>query len=89
MLSKKIRGMVQLFRPELSLAAGVCVTAGQILAAGGFPPARAAILGFICAFALSSAALILNDFFDYEVDRINAPCGLYPPALSDVRRRSA
>ena len=73
MLSKKINGMVQLFRPELSLAAGICVTAGQVLASGRLPPLRIGFLGFLCAFALSGAALILNDYFDYEVDRINAP----------------
>jgi geranylgeranylglycerol-phosphate geranylgeranyltransferase len=65
--------MVRLFRPELPLAAGICVTAGQILASGRLPSLQVGILGFICAFALSSSALILNDLFDYEVDLINAP----------------
>ena len=49
------------------------MTTGQILAAGGFPPLQIAILGFICGFTLSASALILNDYFDYEVDLINAP----------------
>jgi geranylgeranylglycerol-phosphate geranylgeranyltransferase len=73
MLSKKIRGMIALFRPELPLAAAICVTTGQVLAAGKLPPLHTGILGFVCGFTLSSAALILNDYFDYEVDRINAP----------------
>jgi 1,4-dihydroxy-2-naphthoate octaprenyltransferase len=55
------------------MAAGICVTAGQILASGKLPPLQIGILGFICGFALSSAALILNDYFDYEVDLINHP----------------
>ncbi|HBP65164.1 MAG TPA: prenyltransferase [Desulfosporosinus sp.] len=29
--------------------------------------------GFVCGFFISSPALILNDYFDIEVDRINAP----------------
>jgi geranylgeranylglycerol-phosphate geranylgeranyltransferase len=73
MLSKKINGMVRLFRPELPFAAGVCVLTGQILASGKLPPLDIGILGFLCGFALSAAALILNDYFDYEVDRINHP----------------
>lgn len=73
MLSKKISGMIRLFRPELTFAAGICVTTGQILASGKLPPLQIGILGFICGFALSAAALILNDYFDYEVDLINAP----------------
>lgn len=73
MLSKKISGLVRLFRPELPLAAGICVTTGQILAAGKLPALQVGLLGFLCGFALSSAALILNDYFDYEVDLINHP----------------
>jgi geranylgeranylglycerol-phosphate geranylgeranyltransferase len=70
---RKLSGMIRLFRLELSLAAGICVTAGQILALGGLPSARVGILGFLCAFCLSSAAVILNDYFDFEVDKVNHP----------------
>ncbi len=72
MFPKKIKGMIRLFRPELPLAAGICVTTGQILSSGKLPPWQTGVLGFICVFALSSSALILNDYFDYEVDLINA-----------------
>ncbi|HEX7555742.1 MAG TPA: UbiA family prenyltransferase [Leptolinea sp.] len=44
-----------------------------MIAAGTMPPFHIAVLGFLCAFALSGSALILNDYFDYEVDLINAP----------------
>ena len=73
MPSKKINGLIRLFRPELPLAAGICVTAGQILAVGRLPSLQVGILGFVCVFALSGAALILNDYFDYEVDLVNHP----------------
>jgi len=46
---------------------------GEIVALGGLPSAREALLGFTCAFLLSASALILNDVFDLEVDRVNAP----------------
>jgi geranylgeranylglycerol-phosphate geranylgeranyltransferase len=73
MLTQKIVEMARLFRPELSLSAGICVTTGQILASGRLPQAKIGILGFLCAFCLSSTALIINDYFDVEVDQINAP----------------
>ncbi|MBI9051082.1 MAG: UbiA family prenyltransferase [Anaerolineaceae bacterium] len=73
MLIKKIKGLISLLRPELTLAAGICVLTGQVLANKGFPSLGTAILGFLCGFTLSAAALILNDVFDYEVDKINAP----------------
>ena len=47
----------------------------------GFRSLQTAVLGFICAFALSGAALILNDYFDYEVDRINLPDRPLPSGL--------
>jgi geranylgeranylglycerol-phosphate geranylgeranyltransferase len=73
MPSRKLNGLIRLFRPELPLAAGICVTTGQILAAGRLPSWQVGILGFVCGFALSAAALILNDYFDYEVDLVNHP----------------
>jgi geranylgeranylglycerol-phosphate geranylgeranyltransferase len=72
-LTRKLYGMIRLFRPELPTAAGLCVVTGQILASGGLPDLRTGILGFVCVFCLSGAALILNDYFDYEVDKINSP----------------
>ena len=80
-LQKKITGAIKLFRPELPLAAGMCVVIGQLLALGGFPPLRVVGLGFACGFFLSASALILNDYFDLEVDRINAPQRPLPSGL--------
>lgn len=70
---RKIKGIIQLFRPELSLAAGICVIVGEIIALGSLPSIHNFTYGFICGFFISSPALILNDYFDIEVDRINAP----------------
>jgi len=78
---RKINGIIRLFRPELPLAAGMCVVIGQLLALGAFPPLRVVGLGFACGFFLSASALILNDYFDLEVDRINAPQRPLPSGL--------
>jgi geranylgeranylglycerol-phosphate geranylgeranyltransferase len=69
----KISGFIRLLRPELPFAAGVTVLVGEMVALGGLPSMRQATLGFACAFTLSASALILNDVFDLEVDRVNAP----------------
>ncbi|MGB8983401.1 MAG: UbiA family prenyltransferase [Anaerolineales bacterium] len=81
MISKKIKGAIQLIRPELPLAAGVCVVLGEILALGRLPPLRELLLGFTCGFFLSGSALTLNDYFDIEVDRVNAPQRPIPAGL--------
>ena len=72
-LAQKARGVLQIFRPELPIAAGVCVLLGEVLALGAVPPLPVLGLGFACGFLLSGSALITNDYFDLEVDRINAP----------------
>jgi geranylgeranylglycerol-phosphate geranylgeranyltransferase len=69
----KINAYLQLIRPELPISAGICVLLGQIIALGELPPLFTAILGFILGFFLSSSAMIFNDIFDVEVDRINTP----------------
>ena len=74
MLNKtKVVGLLRLFRFELPFAAGVSVLIGELLALGTFPTVREAVLGFTSVFLLSAAALILNDYFDVAVDRVNAP----------------
>ncbi len=80
-LSRTIQGIIQIFRPELPAAAGICVVLGEVVALGGFPPWQPAVLGFLCAFFISGSAIVLNDYFDLEVDRVNAPERPLPAGL--------
>jgi len=73
MTNKKIKGLIRLFRPDLSLAAGLCTVGGQIIAAGHLASWPVTLLGFLCAFGCSGSALVVNDYFDFEVDKVNAP----------------
>lgn len=78
---KKVKGILKLIRPELPFAAGICVIIGAIIAAAGFPAVPTLLLGFMWGFFLSSPAMILNDYFDIEVDRINSPDRPLPSGL--------
>jgi geranylgeranylglycerol-phosphate geranylgeranyltransferase len=69
----KLRAVSDLIKPELPLAAGICVVAGEILALKRFPSASHAVLGFLVGFFISGSAMISNDYFDLNVDRINHP----------------
>jgi geranylgeranylglycerol-phosphate geranylgeranyltransferase len=73
MTGTKLAGLFRLFRFELPAAAGACVVLGELLALGGLPSFHRAASGFLCFFCISASLLILNDFFDIETDRINAP----------------
>src|SRR5512143_2849235 len=84
-LNKKVKGVIQIFRLELPFAAGICVVLGEVVARGGVPSLRGMALGFLCGFFISGSAIVLNDYFDLEVDKINAPerplpAGLLSPA---------
>lgn len=81
------RGLIRLFRLELPVSAGVCVVLGGILAAGALPPLSTLALGFLSFFFISATALILNDYFDLETDRVNAPARPLPAGL--VTKRAA
>lgn len=72
-IKTKVKGIIQLFRPELSFAAGICVIVGEVIALGSFPSIHNLFYGFVCGFFISSSALVLNDYFDIEVDRVNTP----------------
>jgi len=72
-IGQKIKGLSQLFRVELPIAAGICVIAGELIATGSAIYLHELLLGFIVGFFISSSALILNDYFDIESDKINVP----------------
>jgi geranylgeranylglycerol-phosphate geranylgeranyltransferase len=69
----KAKAVADLMRIELPLAAGICVVAGEVLALGGMPAAWEAVLGFLVGFFVSASAMVSNDYFDIEVDRMNRP----------------
>ncbi len=77
----KIIGLFRLFRFELPFTAGICVILGQILALGAVPRFSQLVLGFSSIFFISATALILNDYFDFETDTINAPDRPLPAGL--------
>ena len=70
---EKIKALLQLIRPELPISAGICVVVGQTIALRRIPGVDDLLLGFGLGLFLSSSAMIFNDLFDLEVDRINTP----------------
>ncbi|MFH1194254.1 MAG: UbiA family prenyltransferase [bacterium] len=73
MKARKIKGLFKLLRFELPFAAGICVVLGQSLASGKIASVQITAIGFFSVFFTSAAILVLNDYFDVETDKINAP----------------
>ena len=72
-MRKKLKAVLELFRPELSFSSAVCVIVGEMIVLKVFPPPYELIFGFLCGFFMAGSALVLNDYFDYEVDKVNMP----------------
>jgi len=70
---ERLKAYNDLVKSELPLAAGICVIAGQVLFLGDFAAIKTTVIGFLIGFFLSGSAMISNDYFDREVDRINRP----------------
>jgi geranylgeranylglycerol-phosphate geranylgeranyltransferase len=81
MTRSKLIALSRLFRFDLTVTAGVCVLLGELLALGALPSLAQATYGFLSIFCISATALILNDYFDIETDRINAPSRPLPSGL--------
>jgi len=81
MFRARMLGLFRLFRFELPFTAGVCVILGELVASGKIPGSREIVLGFLSIFFISAASLILNDYFDIEIDKINAPERPLPAGL--------
>lgn len=45
---------------------------GEIIVLGNIPSIRELFLDFIWGFFLSGSVMILNDYFDIEVDKVDA-----------------
>jgi len=85
-------GFVRLVRPVNGLMMGFAVIVGASLVLA--EPLSAAIalklfLGFVTGFMLISASMVLNDYYDREIDKINEPnrpisAGLVKPGESLV-----
>ncbi|MBZ0200659.1 MAG: UbiA family prenyltransferase [Ignavibacteriaceae bacterium] len=78
---RKIKGLFSLLRFELPFSAGVCVVMGQLFALGKFASAFETTAGFLSVFFISASILVLNDYFDVETDKINAPHRPIPSKL--------
>lgn len=79
----KIRGIVRLIRPINCVMMGFAVFVGVILANPVFLNSLLVniLFGFGTGFMLTAAAMIINDYYDREIDEINEPSRPIPSGL--------
>jgi geranylgeranylglycerol-phosphate geranylgeranyltransferase len=71
-LSRKIYGLFWFIRPEIIFLGVVCVYIGALVA-GSESLSLKLILGMIAMLCMGAGCHPFNDYFDYEIDKINHP----------------
>jgi len=69
----ELKAFIEITRPHNCILAGVVGLLGAIVAAGHFPSPEKAILAFLVVTLGCAGGNTINDYFDYEIDKINRP----------------
>ena len=78
-----MRYLLDIVRPVNSLMAMVAVFIGAFI--GGMTDLSPVLLAMFSAFFITGAGMVINDYFDREVDRINRPERVIPSGLMSPR----
>ena len=85
MIKKKIWGFIRLLRPEISIFGILCVYIGAI-ASGSYSFSYELVYGMLAVFFIGAGSMPFNDYFDWEIDKLNHPnrplsIGLFKPVF--------
>ena len=72
-LADRVRGFAELTRPANTFVAGVLTFVGAFVAEGAFANPVATAAAVAATWFATAAGMAINDYFDREIDRINAP----------------
>jgi len=84
----KLKAYLDILRPINSLMMGFAVIVGYFIATQGQLnplPYHKLVLGFFTGFFLTASSMVLNDYFDKEIDAVNAPYRPIPSGLISSR----
>jgi geranylgeranylglycerol-phosphate geranylgeranyltransferase len=80
-----LKEFVEITRPSNALFSGVAVLIGALVAGGGMPEISKIILVFFVAIFACSGGNTINDYFDFEIDKINAPKRVLPRGAMSLK----
>ncbi len=64
---------IEIIRPLNGLMTAAAVWIGSIVAGGSTVPTQPVILAMLSAFLISGAGMVINDYYDINIDKINKP----------------
>ena len=71
-------------RPVNCLMIGLAVIVGEVINLGVMPPLDRLVLGFLTASLMMAGTMVLNDVYDIEIDRVNAPTRPLPSGRASL-----
>jgi geranylgeranylglycerol-phosphate geranylgeranyltransferase len=85
----RVSGFLRILRPVNSVMLGFGVLVGVVITGGlrSSIPLEVLALAFITGFTLTGSAMVINDYFDREIDAVNEPSRPIPS--SDVKHNEA
>jgi geranylgeranylglycerol-phosphate geranylgeranyltransferase len=78
--------LIELIRPINSLMVGFAVLVGIMVSNLPSILSLKSLLGFLTGFLLSSYSMVVNDYYDLEVDKINAPNRPLPSGKVSIKQ---
>jgi geranylgeranylglycerol-phosphate geranylgeranyltransferase len=81
----KINGLIRLIRPVNCIVMSFAVLVGASLAGISAVHWLSLVYGAVTAFTLCGASMAINDYYDYEIDRINEPQRPIPSGAVSLR----
>ena len=72
-LRPKLIGYFQLMRPAAVVIMGFATFVGQVIALKGVPSLGVSIFPVLASALVTSSSFAVNDYFDYNIDRVNKP----------------
>jgi len=64
---------IEILRPVNGLMSALAVWVGSIVAGAALVPAQPVITAMVSVFLISGAGMVINDYYDIEIDKINKP----------------
>jgi geranylgeranylglycerol-phosphate geranylgeranyltransferase len=86
-MRNEIKGILSLTRPVNSLMVGFAVIVGITVSDPSKLIQLSTLFGFLTGFLISSFSMIINDYYDLEVDKVNEP--KRPLSSGTVKPRTA
>jgi geranylgeranylglycerol-phosphate geranylgeranyltransferase len=85
----RVSGFLKILRPVNSVMMGVGVLVGVVIAGGlrSIIPLEYLAFAFVTGFTLTGSAMVINDYFDREIDAVNEPSRPIPSG--DVKPNEA